>query len=67
MICLEKSDATRKKFSFSLTIDDIFILFGILMNGISIVIGFILGFTIASLFLLLCEIILVGMYILKML
>lgn len=67
MIYLEKSDITRKKFSFSLTIDDIFILFGILMNGISIVIGFILGFTIASLFLLLCEIILVGMYILKML
>ncbi|UJG39985.1 MAG: hypothetical protein K9W45_09025 [Candidatus Heimdallarchaeum aukensis] len=64
---MEKSDITRKKFSFSLTIDDIFILFGILMNGISIVIGFILGFTIASLFLLLCEIILVGMYILKML
>ncbi|MHA1416392.1 MAG: hypothetical protein ACTSRR_09055 [Candidatus Heimdallarchaeaceae archaeon] len=67
MIYLEKSDITRKKFSFILTIDDIFILFGILMNGISIVIGFILGFTIASLFLLLCEIILVGMYILKML
>ncbi|UJG42630.1 MAG: hypothetical protein K9W46_09575 [Candidatus Heimdallarchaeum endolithica] len=66
MIYLEKSDITRKKFPFSLTIDDIFILFGILMNGISIVIGFILGFTIASLFLLLCEIILVGMYILKM-
>ncbi|MHA1873491.1 MAG: hypothetical protein ACTSVB_05190 [Candidatus Heimdallarchaeaceae archaeon] len=67
MIYLEKNGITRKKFSFTLTIDDIFILFGILMNGISIVIGFILGFTTASLILLLCEIILVGMYILKML
>ncbi|MHA1303535.1 MAG: hypothetical protein ACTSQE_04335 [Candidatus Heimdallarchaeaceae archaeon] len=46
-------------------IDDIFIILGIVLNGVSIVVGFIMGFTIASLFLLFCEILLIIMYVLR--
>jgi len=48
------------------SVDDIFIIIGILLNGFSLVFSFVYGHLIAGVILLVCEIILIGIYIMKM-
>jgi len=48
------------------SVDDIFIILGILLNGFSLIFSFIYGHLIAGLILLVCEIILITIYIMKM-
>ena len=48
------------------SVDDIFIILGILLNGFSLIFSFIYGHLIAGLILLACEIILIIIYIMKM-
>ena len=47
------------------SIDDLFIFFGILLNGASLIVSFIEGHVIAGLILVVCEIALIVAYILK--
>ncbi|MCG3216596.1 MAG: hypothetical protein KAS63_07715 [Candidatus Heimdallarchaeota archaeon] len=53
----------KKLFS---SIDDLFILFGIILNGFSTITSFIYGHKIAGIILLICELILLGIYFMKM-
>ncbi|NPD89211.1 MAG: hypothetical protein HGN29_10845 [Asgard group archaeon] len=48
------------------SVDDIFIILGILLNAFSLIFSFVYGHLIAGIILLVCEIILIGIYIMKM-
>jgi len=48
------------------SIDEIFIILGVLLNAISLITSFILGHVIAATILLVCELILIIIYFLKM-
>ena len=57
----------RKKWKEIFTsVDDLFIILGILLNGVSLIVSFIEGHVIAGLILVGCEIALIVAYILKM-
>ncbi|MHA2309394.1 MAG: hypothetical protein ACXABJ_08970, partial [Candidatus Heimdallarchaeaceae archaeon] len=47
------------------SVDDIFIIIGILLNGFSLIFSFVYCHLIAGIILLVCEIILIGIYIMK--
>ncbi len=48
------------------SIDDLFILFGIILNGFSSVVTLTYGHVIAGIILITCEILLIGAYIMKL-
>jgi hypothetical protein len=65
---METANANNKKNWKNIfrSIDDIFIIIGILLNGFSLIFSFVYGHLIAGIILLVCEIILVLTYIMKM-
>jgi hypothetical protein len=48
------------------SLDDIFIIIGILLNGFSLIYSFLYGHVIAGIVLVVCEMALIGIYVLKM-
>ncbi len=48
------------------SVDDIFIILGILLNGFSLIFSFVYGHLIAGIILTICELLLVGIYVMKM-
>lgn len=67
LLSLIRNKGKRSLKSILTSIDDIFIIFGIILNGISAIISLVLGHGIAGIILVICEIILIGIYLLKML
>ncbi|MCE7742539.1 MAG: hypothetical protein GOP50_08760 [Candidatus Heimdallarchaeota archaeon] len=66
----ETNSTSKKKWKQWLhsinTVDDYFVIFGIILNAFSLAISFAYGHIIAGIILTVCEIILVGAYILKL-
>jgi hypothetical protein len=48
------------------SVDDYFVLFGIILNAFSLTISFAYGHIIAGLILTVCELVLIGVYIIKL-
>ena len=61
----ETKDKEKQKFKL-LSLDDLFFLFGTILCGISSIISIICGHLIAGIILVICTILLIGIYILKM-
>jgi hypothetical protein len=61
-----KTDARREWKRILQSVDDIFIILGILLNGFSLVFSFVYGHLVAGIILTISEILLVGIYIMKM-
>ena len=66
--CLDVTNANTKRSWKRIfrSVDDIFIIIGILLNGFSLIFSFVNGHLIAGIILLVCEIILIGIYVMKM-
>jgi hypothetical protein len=61
-----KGKKWKKWLSSFNTMDDYFILFGIILNAFSLAISFVYGHVIAGIILTVCEIILIGAFLFKL-